>query len=175
MHMHICIYISYNMCNSFHNNITMLQDTPMCSVSSETPLANVLRSCSGIIIDEAVMLYKSCIEAVDRMLRDLMHTPNNPMGGKTILFSGDFCQILPVVKRCQRADSVNAVINTSELWVHIELHNLSHNFRAQNAHSDSDDTFSVHQYSQLLRRIGKGEIPIISTLNYQLRLGMELF
>ena len=151
----------------------MLQDTPMCSVSSEIALANVLRSCSGIIIDEAVMLHKSCIEAVDRMLRDLMHTTNTPMGGKTILFSGDFCQILPVVKRGQRADSVNAVINTSELWVHIELHNLSHNFRAQNDHLDSDDTFSVHQYSQLLRRIGKGEIPIIAD-NFDIELPIEI-
>ena len=52
------MHISYNMCNYVHNNITMLQDTPMFSVSSETPLANVLRSWSGIIIDEAVMLQK---------------------------------------------------------------------------------------------------------------------
>ena len=33
-----------------------------------TSLENNLRSWSGIIIDEAVMLHKSCNEAVDRML-----------------------------------------------------------------------------------------------------------
>ena len=129
------------MCNSFHNNITMLQ------VSSEIQLTNVLRSCLEIIIDEAVMIHKSCNEAVDRMLQDLMHTPNTPMGDKTIQFSGDFCQIVLVVKRGQRADSDNAVINISTLWVYIELHNLSHNVRAQNAYSNAVDTFSGHQYS----------------------------
>ena len=150
----------------------------MCSVSSETPLANVLRSCSGIIIDEAVMLHKSCIEAVDRMLRDLMHTPNTPMGGKTILFSGDFCQILPVVKRGQRADSVNAVINTSELWVHIELHNLSHNFRAQNAYSNLiilSQCTNIHNYYAVLVKVKYQLLQIISTLNYQLRLEWNYF
>ena len=52
------------------------------------------------------------------------------------------------------------------------MHNLSHNFQAHNAHAD--DTFSVHQYSQLLRRMGKGELPIIAD-NIDIELPIEIW
>jgi len=50
---------------------------------------------------------KTSIEVLDRTMRDLRNN-NSPMGGCTVLFSGDFCQILPVIARETRADEVNA-------------------------------------------------------------------
>ncbi|CAH9106758.1 unnamed protein product, partial [Cuscuta europaea] len=48
------------------------------------------------------MLHKYCFEALDRSMRDIMRfsCPNSlhmPFGGKTIVFGGDFRQVLPVI------------------------------------------------------------------------------
>ena len=40
-----------------------------------------------------------CFEAVDRTMRKIMKSPNVRFGGKSVLFSGDFRQILPVAPR----------------------------------------------------------------------------
>ena len=56
-----------------------------------------------ILIDEATMLDRLLLEALDRSLRDLMNNQNMPFGGKTLLLAGDFRQCLPVVKGANRA------------------------------------------------------------------------
>ena len=53
------------------------------------------------------MSHKASVEALDRTMRDLRNS-NCPMGGCTILFSGDFRQILPVITTGTRADEANA-------------------------------------------------------------------
>ena len=50
------------------------------------------------------MTNKHAIEAVDRLLRELMRRVNPtfqdiPFGGKIIIFGGDFRQTLPVIHR----------------------------------------------------------------------------
>ena len=62
------------------------------------------------------MSHKASVEALDRAMRDLRNS-NCPMG--TILFSGDFRQILPVMTRGTRADEVNASLKRSYLWPQI--------------------------------------------------------
>ena len=42
------------------------------------------------------MCHRYSIEALDKILQDIMHN-GNPFGGKVIVFGGDFRQILPVV------------------------------------------------------------------------------
>jgi len=37
------------------------------------------------------------VEALDNSLRDIMERPNLPFGGKTVVFGGDFRQVLRVV------------------------------------------------------------------------------
>ena len=50
-----------------------------------------------LLIDEATMLDKFMLEALDRTLRDLLRKPDCPFGGKIIILAGDFRQCLPVV------------------------------------------------------------------------------
>ncbi|KAL0838591.1 hypothetical protein ABMA28_016683 [Loxostege sticticalis] len=66
------------------------------------------------------MSNKTSVEALDRTMRDL-RSKNAPMGGCTILFSGDFRQILPVVIRGTRADEINASLKRSNLWPNMRL------------------------------------------------------
>jgi PIF1 helicase. len=53
------------------------------------------------------MSHKASVEALDRTMRDLRNS-NCPRGGCTVLFSEDFCQMLPVITKETRADEVNA-------------------------------------------------------------------
>ena len=69
----------------------------LCDISVEAKLANDIGRASLIIWDEVVMCLRYCIGVVDRTFRAIMKTPQVPFGGKCILFSSNFLQILPVV------------------------------------------------------------------------------
>ncbi|XP_015370488.1 PREDICTED: uncharacterized protein LOC107166369 [Diuraphis noxia] len=83
--------------------------TSVCNVSKQSGTGKLMQDCSLIIWDKASMSQKTSVEALDRTMRDLRHN-NSPMGGCTVLFFGDFHQILPVVTR---ADEVNASLKRS--------------------------------------------------------------
>jgi hypothetical protein len=70
------------------------------------------------------------IEAVDRTLRDLCNDPR-PFGGITVVFGGDFQQILPVVPKGSREQIVNASIQRSMIWEYVELLILKRNMRLE--------------------------------------------
>jgi hypothetical protein len=84
-----------------------------CNVPVQSPLAQLLQRAAAIIWDEAPMMHRHCLEALDRTLRDIMAATNPalehvPFGGKCILLGGDFRQVLPVVPKGGRAAIVNA-------------------------------------------------------------------
>ena len=64
------------------------------------------------------MSHEASVEALDRAMRDLRNS-NFPVGGCSILFSGDFHQILPIITTGTRADEVNTSLTKSYLWLHI--------------------------------------------------------
>ncbi|CAN1777384.1 ATP-dependent DNA helicase PIF1 [Linum perenne] len=50
------------------------------------------------------MAHKHCIEALDRTLRDVLNCDELPFGGLTMVFGGDFRQILPVIPKSTRTE-----------------------------------------------------------------------
>lgn len=58
----------------------------------------ILRKVDTIIVDEASMVRCDMVDAMDYILRTIMHN-NLPFGGKQMVFSGDIFQLDPVVKR----------------------------------------------------------------------------
>jgi ATP-dependent DNA helicase PIF1 len=91
-----------------------------------------LRATSLIIWDEAPMINKYAFEAVDRCLKDIMKeidAENGDLlfGGKTIVFGGDFRQILPVVRKGNRQDILSATVNSSDLWSYCHVLRLAKN------------------------------------------------
>lgn len=58
----------------------------------------LLRNVDTIIVDEASMVRCDLVDAIDRVLRRIMHS-NLPFGGKQLIFSGDIFQLDPVVKK----------------------------------------------------------------------------
>lgn len=92
-----------------------------------------------IIWDEAVMQHRYGPEAVDRTLRDL-RDDDRPFGGITVVFGGDFQQILPVVIKGSREEEVTACLRRSPLWNDIHVLHLQQNMRVR--HDDDADAFA---------------------------------
>ncbi|KAG5561726.1 hypothetical protein RHGRI_004691 [Rhododendron griersonianum] len=67
-----------------------------CNIPKQSGTAKLLRRAKLIIWDKALMAKRWEIESVDRSLRDVMSN-DIIFGGKSIVFGGDFRQVLPVV------------------------------------------------------------------------------
>ena len=94
--------------------------TSMCNFSSSDARGKLLKLTKLIIMDEMTMLHKHVFEAIDRSLKDLIGS-QKPFGGITVVFSGDWRQCLPIVRRGGRADIVNACLISSHLWSHTKV------------------------------------------------------
>ena len=73
------------------------------------------------------MQHKYNMEAVDRTLRDILNTSRKPFGGLTFGFSGDFKQILPVIIKGGKAQTMGASIRKSGLWEGLSVLHLHQN------------------------------------------------
>lgn len=126
-----------------------LSPESMCPVRKEGRLAELIRNTRLIIWDEITMQHRYAAEAVDRTCRDILGAPDRPFGGITVVFGGDFQQILPVVPRGSREDIVSATLLRSDLWRHIKVLKLIRNMRVANA-------LDAHSFSSWLLEIGHG-------------------
>nr|XP_034194992.1 uncharacterized protein LOC117611167 [Osmia lignaria]XP_034195335.1 uncharacterized protein LOC117611500 [Osmia lignaria] len=80
-------------------------ETPLCNISKQSNMVQVLRDCQLIVWDESTMSHKRGFEALSTTLKDIRGN-DGLMGGVTVLLAGDFRQTLPVVPRGTRADEV---------------------------------------------------------------------
>ncbi|KAL3618948.1 hypothetical protein CASFOL_037176 [Castilleja foliolosa] len=127
-----------------------------------TELSELVVLAKLIIWDEAPMMSKYCFEALDRTLRDIMKVKDwanfdKPFGGKTIVFGGDFRQILPVILKGSRQDVVNATINASYICRNCEVLRLTRNMRLQSI-STSDESLQLSKFAEWIAYIGDGTI-----------------
>ncbi|KAL3639576.1 hypothetical protein CASFOL_017483 [Castilleja foliolosa] len=127
-----------------------------------TELAELVVLAKLIIWDEALMMSKYCFEALDRTLRDIMKVSDRanfdkPFGGKTIVFGGDFRQILPVIPKGSRQDVVNATINASYIWRNCEVLRLTKNMRLKSIGS-FDEREQLTKFAEWIAKIGDGAI-----------------
>jgi ATP-dependent DNA helicase PIF1 len=70
-------------------------DGTICCFSPDD--RNLIRSAAVILYDECSMVHRDVADTLDRSLRDLM-ADTRPFGGKVVVFTGDFKQLLPVVR-----------------------------------------------------------------------------
>ncbi|XP_019170931.1 PREDICTED: uncharacterized protein LOC109166402 [Ipomoea nil] len=133
-----------------------------CNIKHGSHLAELVIKTKLIIWDEAPMMHKHCFEALDRTMRDLLRF-NNPLsadktfGGKTVVFGGDFRQILPVIPIGTRQDIVGATINSSYLWDNCIVLRLTKNLRLNRIEAGADQS-EVEQFANWIASIGDGKI-----------------
>ena len=121
-------------------------------ITAQSNLARLVRESKLLIIDEATMLDKFLLEALDRTLRDLMDA-DRPFGGKIVVLAGDFRQCLPVVKGASRSDTVKHCINKSRLWQNFKVFQLTTNMRVR-ASGDPQ----LEEFDRWTLSIGNGEM-----------------
>ena len=95
------------------------------------------------------MQHRYAAEAVNRTCQDILGVFDQSFGGITVVFGGDFQQILPVVYKGSREDIVSASLWRSLLWTDIKILRLVQNMRVA---SDPD----AQSFSSWLLDIGHG-------------------
>ncbi|KAK8460023.1 hypothetical protein SEVIR_2G259666v4 [Setaria viridis] len=108
-----------------------IEDGTCCSFTKQSATIKLLWQATLIIWDEASMMKRQAVEALDNSLREIMDRPQLPFGGKTIVFNGDFRQVLPVVQKGSRAQIVDASLRRLYLWDSMHHLKLVRNMRAQ--------------------------------------------
>ena len=99
------------------------------NIAAQSGLAKLVKRAKLLMIDEATMLHRYYLEALDRSLRDLMEEPEAAFGNKIIILAGDYRQCLPVVPGANRAQVVDICLTNSHLWHHFQIFRLSQNMR----------------------------------------------
>ena len=69
--------------------------------------------------DECTMSHKAASEALDRTMQDLRHNDRR-MCGVTLVWAGDFQQMLPVIPHGTKADKLQACLKDSYIWNNIQ-------------------------------------------------------
>ncbi|WVZ75909.1 hypothetical protein U9M48_023928 [Paspalum notatum var. saurae] len=123
-----------------------IYDGVSCSFTKQSGTTKLLKEASLIIWDEATMTRRQAVEALDNSMRDILNAPDRPFGGKTVVFGGDFRQVLPVIRKGSRAQIVDTSLRRSYLWESMRHLKLVRNMRAQ-----SDPWFAEY-----LLRVGNG-------------------
>ncbi|CAN1274859.1 ATP-dependent DNA helicase PIF1 [Linum perenne] len=152
---------------------------PIDCDSTSSPLADLIRDTSLIIWDEAPMAHKHCIEALDRTLRDVLNNDDLPFGGLTMVFGGDFRQILPVIPKATRTETVNSSIKRSYLWPHFTVIQLHQNMRLKHDGCNQEELREIENFSKWLLDIGDGKNSSILgdseiQIPYELRVQKEV-
>ncbi|XP_025652652.1 uncharacterized protein [Arachis hypogaea] len=137
-----------------------LDEFSTCNIKQGSALAGLLIKTKLIIWDEAPMVNRFCIEALDRTMRDILRFKNpsslhQPFGGKTVIFGGDFQQILPVIPKGTRQEIVNATINSSYIWNDCKLLTLTKNMRLRSSDSNTRSS-ELKEFADWILGIGDG-------------------
>ena len=138
-----------------------LDSTTKCSFKEKSAIAELIQQAVLLVIDEYTMGNKKVFETVSRSLCELLSN-DLPFGGKTVVLSGDWKQILPVVQNAQRADVVAASLKSSYLWDSVKLLHLSENMRIKNAAQEDKD------FAQYLLDVGNGKIETHDSIGEQM-------
>lgn len=109
-----------------------------------------------IIIDEVTMLSKHGLRVTAELLRRLMNNPH-PLGGKTVVISGDFRQTLPVKRGAGATEIIELCLKKSNLWHHFTQLNLISNMRSP----------SQNAYNQWILDLGVGNTAVTPGLDVQ--------
>ena len=129
-------------------------------INAQSSLAKLVRMAKLLLIDEATMLDRLQLEAMDRSLRDLMGNTSQLFGGKIIILAGDFRQCLPVIPGSSRAGTVSHCINRSVLWSHFKVYSLTENMRVRASGDATLESFDRWALSIGNGDCSSGDVPI---------------
>ena len=119
-------------------------EASVCNIPKTSQLAELICITDLVIQDEAPMQHHHSMEAVDRTFRDIFDKSKKPFGGLSVVFGGDFRQILPVIIKGFKAQTVGSYIQRSFLWTSIKVLHLHQNMQL-NTIIDAEHNFATWQ------------------------------
>lgn len=129
-------------------------DGSTCNISPTSPRAQDIANTSLFIIDEASMIPKHALDAIDILLRDISQN-DVPFGGKIFLLGGDFRQVLPVIPRAKPATLIENTIKKAKVFPNFKKFHLTKNMRADQ---------NQHEFAKWILSIGNGNCLQDSTI-----------
>ena len=135
-----------------------------CAIPFGKPTGELFLRTHLILIDEVSMLNRSNVECLDVALRDLMSNVHPalervPFGGKVVVCTGDYRQILPVVKNENQTATVRASLCSSYLWRDVRVLELLENMRIKAARLAGAPNHELEWFSDYLLAVGEGRSP----------------
>ena len=139
-----------------------VNDLPLpCAIPFGKPIGELFLRAYLLLIDEVSMLNRSNLECLDVALRDLMSNVHPalkhvPFGGKVVVCTGDYRQILPVVKNENHIATVHASLSSSYLWQHVRVLELVENMRIKAARLAGAPNHELEWFNDWLLALGEG-------------------
>ena len=143
--------------STFHIPIDTLNAESLCNISKQDQRAELLRAVNLIIWDEALMQSRFTHKALDCTMRDLCDNEDEPFGGKTVIFGGNFHQTLPVVPGGSQEDVIFQCLPCSYLWHSLQVLTLRVNMCLLNGSLSSTSLQEEHAFAEWLLAVGHGE------------------
>src|SRR5580658_8385822 len=116
----------------------LLHEDSLCGIKKNLLQAELLQQTDLIIIDEITIQHRHAAEALDQTLKDI-HNSDQLFGGITIVFGGDYQQILPIVTYPSRPRVVNACLIHSRIWAGLRILKLETNMHLLQANQEETD------------------------------------
>jgi ATP-dependent exoDNAse (exonuclease V) alpha subunit len=116
----------------------ILHEDSICNISKNSLEADLFRATDLIIIDEITMQHRHAVEALDRTLQDILNS-SKIFGGISVIFGGDWKQILPIVIKGSRPQIVGACLQRSRIWEELKVLKLNTNMRLMQGIQEEND------------------------------------
>jgi hypothetical protein len=100
-----------------------IDENSLCNIKRGSLEAELIQQTSLLIYDEITMKHRHCQKAFNCPCRDI-YDSNMPFGGLTVVFGGDFQQILSVIVKGSCPEIVNASICSSYIWSQLKILSL---------------------------------------------------
>ena len=129
-----------------------LNEESLCDVREGTDRFKLIKATKLVIWDEAPMMHRYGINAVDRMFQRVKCN-NKPFGGVTFVFMGDWRQTLAVVPLSSKEQKLAATLLFADCWKHVQVLNLTENMRIQKHGGNLE-------WAEYLLAVGEGKLPV---------------
>ncbi|QRV79983.1 ATP-dependent DNA helicase PIF1 [Ceratobasidium sp. AG-Ba] len=126
-----------------------IHETSTCSISKQSHLAQLIHQTKLIVWDEVPMQHRFCAEAFNRTCQDICSKPDQLFGGITVVFGGEFRQILPVIPHGEPEQIIAACLKRSPLWPQMHKLRLTENMLLQ---GDPE----AAEFANFLLQVGEG-------------------
>ncbi|XP_074352257.1 uncharacterized protein LOC141691415 [Apium graveolens] len=145
----------------FHIPLKLDQDST-AGIRHGTDIAELIQQTDLIIWDEVPMQHRHAFESVDHSLRDIMSAidkrrANKPFGGITVVFGGDYRQILPVIPKASRAEIVGSTLNKSKIWEFFQVFLLKKNMWLHAGNTEMENKV-IADFSKWQLLVGDGKV-----------------